>query len=249
MMAACLAKGITVIEEAAREPEIVDLGQFLTAMGAKIQGVGTARIRVEGVKRLHGTRYRIIPDRIEAGTYLLSGVMTGGEVTVRNVIPSHHEALLDRLREAEVTVLRGKDWLSISRPRKKMKAVQVTTLPYPGFPTDLQAQMMALMAVTPGTSVIREKIYPERFMHVAELNRMGSKITVDGSRAIVTGVKKLSGAHVMASDLRASAALVLAALVAQGRTEIYRVYHLDRGYERMEEKLASLGARVWREKE
>jgi len=248
MMAAVLAKGQTLIENAACEPEVVDLANFLVRMGAKIEGQGSHLIRIQGVKKLRGARYSVIPDRIEAGTYLVAGAVTGGDVTVKNVVPEHNNALFDKLLQAGVTITKGKSTVRLRRSRP-LKPVDLTTLPYPGFPTDLQAQMMALTATAPGISVITEKIYPDRFMHVPELNRMGAKIFLEGSSAIVTGMKKLSGAHVMASDLRASAALLLAGLVAEGRTDIHRVYHLDRGYEQVEEKLSQLGATVWREKE
>jgi len=247
LMAATLAKGETVIECAACEPEVVDLADFLSKMGAKISGAGSPRIEVKGVARLSGARHRIIPDRIEAGTYLLAGAMTGGDVTVAGGQPAHLAALIDVLRQAEISVghKRDKVWVKGGRPR----AVNVATHPFPGFPTDLQAQIMALMTIADGISVITEKIYPDRFMHVSELLRMGAYIIREGPRAIVQGGAKLSGAQVMASDLRASAALVLAGLVAKGKTEIHRVYHLDRGYDRLEKKLENLGARVWREQE
>lgn len=248
LMAATLTAGKTSIENAACEPEVVDLAHFLKKMGAKIHGEGSPRIEVEGVKHLNGARHRIIPDRIEAGTYLVAGAMTGGDVLVKSTVPEHQNALMDRLTQSGVKVNRIGDAIR-ARRNGRLKAVDVTTLPYPGFPTDLQAQMMALMAITPGISIITEKIYPDRFIHVAELNRMGSEIFLEGNSAIVHGVKKLSGAPVTASDLRASAALLLAGLVAEGQTEVYRVYHLDRGYERIEEKFARLGARVRREKE
>jgi UDP-N-acetylglucosamine 1-carboxyvinyltransferase len=248
MMAAVLAKGVTQIENAACEPEVEDLANFLIRMGAKIEGAGTHLVRIQGVKRLRGARHRVIPDRVEAGTYLVAGAITRGDVTVTDVLPQHNNALLDKLRAAGVEVRQGKNWVRVCG-KKGLKPVDVTTLPYPGFPTDLQAQMMALMTVTPGISVITEKIYPDRFMHISELNRMGAKIFLESASAIVTGVKRLSGAHVMASDLRASAALVLAGLVAEGRTDVHRIYHLDRGYEKVEEKLKALGAMVFREKE
>lgn len=248
MMAAVLAKGQTLIENAACEPEVVDLANFLIRMGAKIEGHGSHLIRIQGVKKLKGAHYRVIPDRIEAGTYLVAGAITRGDVTVKNVVPEHNNALFDKLQQAGASIVKGKSTVRI-RMTKPLAPVDLTTLPYPGFPTDLQAQMMALMTTAPGISVMTEKIYPDRFMHVPELNRMGAKIFLEGSSAIVTGMKKLSGAHVMASDLRASAALVLAGLVAEGRTDVHRVYHLDRGYEQVEEKLSRLGATVWREKE
>src|SRR3989338_4199210 len=248
LMAAVLAKGETWIENAACEPEVEDLANFLIHMGAKIEGGGTHLLRIQGVKKLRGARHRVIPDRIEAGTFMVAGAMSRGDVLVKNVIPQHNNALIDKLRAAGVDISHTKNTVRV-RGKKVLKPVDVTTLPYPGFPTDLQAQMMALMTITPGISVITEKIYPDRFMHVSELNRMGSKVFMEGSSAIVTGVKRLSGAHVMASDLRASAALLLAGLVAEGRTDVHSIYHLDRGYEKVEEKMKGLGATVWREKE
>lgn len=248
MMAATLASGKTCIENAACEPEVVDLAQFLKKMGAKIQGEGSPRIEIEGVKQLKGARHRIIPDRIEAGTYMVASAMTGGDVLVKKAIPEHQNALMDRLTQSGVRIDRAKNGIRVRR-NGRLRAVDVTTLPYPGFPTDLQAQMMALMAITPGISIITEKIYPDRFIHVAELNRMGSRIFLEGNSSIVHGTKRLSGAPVTASDLRASAALLLAGLVAEGTTEVHRVYHLDRGYERIEEKFTALGARIRREKE
>lgn len=248
MMAATLAVGRTVIENAACEPEVVDLAEFLKKMGAKIYGEGSHRIEVEGVKRLSGARHAVIPDRIETGTYLVAGAMTGGDVTVRNSVSEHQKALIDKLKQSGVKIEIKKDGIRAQR-NGRLQSVDVTTLPYPGFPTDLQAQMMALMSITPGISVITEKIYPDRFIHVAEFNRMGSQIFLENNSAIVHGVKRLSGAPVMASDLRASAGLLLAGLVAEGKTEVHRIYHLDRGYERIEKKLSNLGARVWREKE
>lgn len=248
MMAATLADRKTSIENAACEPEVVDLARFLKKMGAKIQGEGSPRIEIEGVKRLRGARHRIIPDRIETGTYLVAAAITGGDVVIQKSCPEHYNALVDKLIQSGVRIEK-KDGTVRVRRRGRLRPVGATTLPYPGFPTDLQAQMMALMAVTPGISIITEKIYPDRFIHVSELNRMGARIFLEGSSAIVHGVKQLSGAPVIASDLRASAGLVLAGLVAEGRTEVRRVYHLDRGYERIEEKLSRLGATIYREKE
>lgn len=248
MMAATLTNGKTWIESAACEPEVVDLARFLRKMGAKISGEGSPRIEIEGVKKLHGTQFSVISDRIEAGTYLFASAMTGGDVLVKNTEPSHQNAVIDKLRQAGVTIQKEKNTMRVKRTGR-LKPVDVTTLPYPGFPTDLQAQMMALMSTTPGISVITEKIYPDRFMHVSELNRMGCQIFLEGASAIVHGVKRLSGAPVMASDLRASAALVIAGLVAEGTTEVHRVYHLDRGYENLESKFSSLGASIHREKE
>jgi len=249
MMAAVLARGRTLIENAACEPELVDLAHCLTAMGAKIQGQGTPLIEINGVHELGGVKHTVIPDRIEAGTYLAAAAMTRGDVTVEGARPEHLGAVMDKLREAGVEITPVQNGTVRVRAPKPLKPVGVTTLPYPGFPTDMQAQMMALMCVTEGISVITEKIYPDRFMHVAELNRMGSQVMLEGATAIVQGVKRLSGAPVMASDLRASAALVLAGMAAHGTTEVLRIYHLDRGYERLEEKLARLGAQIRREKE
>ncbi|MCX5694028.1 MAG: UDP-N-acetylglucosamine 1-carboxyvinyltransferase [Candidatus Omnitrophica bacterium] len=234
MMAAVLASGKTVIESAACEPEVADLAEFLIKMGAKIKGHGTPVIEIEGVKHLHGATHSIIPDRIEAGTLILAALITGGDVLVRNVQYQHLGALIDKLSEAGAHIERTDGALRV-KGNRKLRSVNITTLPYPGFPTDMQAQMMSLMSVTGGISVITEKIYPDRFMHVAELNRMGAHIQ--------------SGAPVMASDLRASAGLVLAGLAACGKTSISRIYHLERGYEFIEQKLINLGAKVWREKE
>jgi len=248
MMAATLAKGKTLIENAACEPEVIDLAEFLIKMGAKIKGHRTHTIEIEGVKKLSGAEHTVIPDRIEAGTYMLAAAVTRGDVTIKNVIAEHLGAVIDKMQEAGIHVTRGANSIRV-KGTSRLRPVDVTTLPYPGFPTDMQAQMMTLMSVTDGISVITEKIYPDRFMHISELNRMGAQIMLEGSSGIVKGVKQLSGAPVMASDLRASAALVLAGLVAKGKTEVFRVYHLDRGYERMEEKLSALGAKIWREKE
>lgn len=248
MMAATLARGRTVIENAACEPEVQDLAAFLVKMGARIKGAGTPMIEVEGVRWLGGAEHTVIPDRIEAATFMLAGAITGGEVTISNARVEHLGAFCDKLQEAGVSITHNGDRIHV-RLKGRLKPIDVTTLPYPGFPTDLQAQMMALMTVTPGISVITEKIYPDRFMHVSELGRMGAQVKIEGPSAIVQGVPRLSGAPVMASDLRASAALVLAGLVAKGKTEILRVYHLDRGYERIEAKLIGLGAKIRREKE
>jgi len=248
LMASTLAKGETIIEFAACEPEIVDLARFLKKMGAKIYGEGSHIIKVEGVKNLKGTDYTIIPDRIEAGTYLLLGYLTKSKLVIKNAIISHLFALIDKLEEAGINV-DIKENIIITKPEKRWKAVDVVTLPYPGFPTDLQAQMMSFLSLADGISVITEKVFPERFIHVGELNRMGANISLDGSKAIVKGVDKLYGTKVMASDLRASAALVLAGLVAEGKTEISRIYHLDRGYEKFEEKLRAIGAKIKRVKE
>ncbi|MBI1884159.1 MAG: UDP-N-acetylglucosamine 1-carboxyvinyltransferase [Chlamydiae bacterium] len=245
MMAACLTPGVTTLESAACEPEIVDLAQFLKKMGAQIEGEGTHVIRIEGQTSLKGAEHTVIPDRIEAGTYLIAGAMTGGRVEIQNVHYRHLFAVIDKLREAGAYIESRQDTITL-RQEDPLKVVDVITLPYPGFPTDMQAQMMALMSITDGISVITEKIYPERFMHISELNRLGAKISLEGSSAVIVGRKKLSGAQVMASDLRASAALILAGLVAEGETQVHRVYHLDRGYERIEEKLRKLGADIER---
>ncbi|MDD5561130.1 MAG: UDP-N-acetylglucosamine 1-carboxyvinyltransferase [Candidatus Omnitrophica bacterium] len=248
MMAAVLAKGKTIIESAACEPEVSDLAEFLIKMGAKIKGHGTPVIEIEGVKHLHGATHSIIPDRIEAGTLILASLVTGGDILIKNVQYQHLGSLVDKLNEAGAYLEHSDGFLRVKGSRR-LKSVNITTLPYPGFPTDMQAQMMSLMSVTPGISVITEKIYPDRFMHVSELNRMGAHIQREGPHAIVEGIKNLSGAPVMASDLRASACLVLAGLAARGRTSISRIYHLERGYENIEQKLVKLGAKVWREKE
>ncbi|MDO8535520.1 MAG: UDP-N-acetylglucosamine 1-carboxyvinyltransferase [Candidatus Omnitrophota bacterium] len=248
MMAATLARGVTIIENAACEPEVADLATFLVKMGAKIRGYGTPRIIVEGVKKLHGAEHSVIADRIESGTYMLAAAITKGDVTLKNAKLEHMIAMVDKLRESGLDIKNVPNGIR-ARYVKKLKPTDMTTLPYPGFATDMQAQFMSLMAVTDGISVITEKIYPERFIHISELNRMGANILLEGPCAIIKGVKSLSGAPVMASDLRASAALVLAGLVAKGRTDVHRIYHLDRGYENLEEKLLKLGAKVWREKE
>ncbi|MDP2912875.1 MAG: UDP-N-acetylglucosamine 1-carboxyvinyltransferase, partial [Candidatus Omnitrophota bacterium] len=248
LSAAVLTKGTTVIENVACEPEVVDLINFLKSMGADIDGVGSPRLSVNGVTKLYGCTYTLIPDRIETGTYMMAAAITKGEVFLKDAVYDHLLAPIDKLTESGVSIIKQKGGILVKYV-KRLKPVYVTTLPYPAFPTDLQAQMMALMSVTDGISVITEKIYPERFIHISELNRMGAQIMLEGPSAIVRGVKHLSGAPVMASDLRASAALILAALVAEGVTEVSRIYHLDRGYERIEEKLQALGASVKRVKE
>ncbi|MFA4991549.1 MAG: UDP-N-acetylglucosamine 1-carboxyvinyltransferase [Candidatus Omnitrophota bacterium] len=249
MMAATLGKGKTVIESAACEPEICDLADFLIKMGAKIQGQRTPMIEIEGVRTMHGAEYSIINDRIEAGTFMAISAATGGDVTIKGAEIQHLGAVIDKLQETGVNVTKtvgGSLRVTRSGP---IRPADVTTLPYPGFPTDMQAQMMALMTITKGISIITEKIYPERFMHISELARMGASIALEGASAIIKGVPKLSGAPIMASDLRASAALIIAGLIAKGRTDISRVYHIDRGYHNIEEKLEKLGARIRREKE
>lgn len=245
MLTAVVAEGITKIENAAKEPEIEDLARFLNKMGAKISGAGTETIIIEGVPKLYNAEYEIIPDRIEAGTYIIAGAITNGKIEVKKVIPEHLQTLENKLIEAGVNIKVAESTILVDGTNKR-HAVDITTLPYPGFPTDLQAQFMALMSVTEGTSVITETIWENRFMHVAELTRMGAKIKLEGNSAIVTGVPYLSGAPVMASDLRASAALVLAGLVAKGKTIVNRIYHLDRGYESIEKKLTQLGAHIKR---
>jgi UDP-N-acetylglucosamine 1-carboxyvinyltransferase len=245
MMAAVLAEGVTIIESAACEPEVVDLGNFLNAMGARVCGVGSPTITITGVKSLHGAEHEVIPDRIETATFAVAAAATRGEVTLRGARPDHLHAVLDKLREAGVKVERDGPALRISRAGQ-LKAVDITTLPYAGFPTDAQAQMMALMALTPGISIITERIFESRFMHVSELARLGAEIAIEGPSAIVKGGRPLSGAPVMASDLRASAALVIAGLAARGTTEVSRVYHIDRGYENIDGKLRKLGARIER---
>jgi len=247
MMAATLAEGTTIIENAAKEPEIEDLASVLNEMGARVQGSGTDIIQIEGVDALHGASHRIIPDRIEAGSFVIAAAITGGDVLVRGARADHLEAFLIKLREAGVVYTAGEVGIKVER-NGNIKSVDVTTLPYPGFPTDLQAQMMALMAVADGVSIITETIFENRFMHAQELDRMGAQIQLEGNRAVVRGVRELSGAPVMASDLRASVALLLAGLVANGTTEVSRVYHLDRGYEQIEKKFSRLGAQIERVK-
>jgi UDP-N-acetylglucosamine 1-carboxyvinyltransferase len=248
MMAAALAQGRTIIESAACEPEVEDLARFLIKMGAKIKGHGTPIIEIEGVKHLHGSEHTIIPDRIEVGTFMIASLITKGDIIIKNALYQHLGAVIDKLEEAGAYINRFDTSIRV-RFKRRLKPINVTTLPYPGFPTDLQAQIMSLMCITSGISVITEKIYPDRFMHVAELNRMGAHVQREGPHAIVEGVKYLSGAPVMASDLRASACLVLAGLVAKGKTSVSRIYHLERGYENLEVKMQKLGAKVWREKE
>lgn len=245
LMTAVLSEGTSLIELAACEPEVQDLAHFLVKMGADIRGIGTPTLEIHGVGELHGAEYRPVPDRIEAGTFLAAAAITGGHVTVRKCRPDHLRAVIERLETIGCKVETGPDWVSCAR-RGHLKAADITTLPYPGFPTDLQAQFMATLCLAEGVSVVTEKIYPERFMHVAELQRMRARVRKEGNCAIVHGTDYLSGAEVMASDLRASAALVLAGLVAEDSTEVRRVYHMDRGYEKMEKKLERLGARIQR---
>jgi UDP-N-acetylglucosamine 1-carboxyvinyltransferase len=247
LMAATLAEGTTIIENAAKEPEINDLADVLNKMGANVKGAGSDLIQIDGVDALHGTSHRIIPDRIEAGSFVIAAAVSGGDVLVRGARAEHLEAFLIKLKEAGVVLTADDNGIRV-RGNGKIKSVDVTTLPYPGFPTDLQAQMMVLMAVANGVSVITETIFENRFMHAQELDRMGAQIKLEGNRAVVRGVRELSGAPVMASDLRASVALVLAGLVANGTTEISRVYHLDRGYEEIEKKLSLVGGQIVRVK-
>ena len=248
MMAAVLAEGTTVIQSAACEPEVVDVVAFLNAMGARISGAGSPTLTITGVGQLHGAEHRVIPDRIEAATYAIAAAATHGEVSLQGARPDHLHAVLDTLREAGVKVERRGTALTVKRAGR-LRPVDVTTLPYAGFPTDVQAQIMALMTLTPGISIITERIFESRFMHVSELARLGADIAIEGPSAIVKGGRPLSGAPVMASDLRASAALVIAGLAARGVTQVQRIYHLDRGYERLDDKLRKLGARVERVEE
>ena len=247
LMAATLAKGTTYIESAAMEPEIEDLCHFLNACGAKITGIGSHLLTIEGVEQLHGCEWRMIPDRIEAGTFLCGAVMMNSDVVVQDCNPMHLLAVIDRMRAAGADIELGRDFVRAKpTPSGRLRAVDVTTMAYPGFPTDLQAQFMALMARADGVSVITEKIYPERFIHASELQRLGARIRREGPSAIIEGIEELRGAPVMASDLRASASLVLAGLVARGSTDVRRVYHIDRGYERIEQKLQHIGADIER---
>jgi UDP-N-acetylglucosamine 1-carboxyvinyltransferase len=245
MMAAALAEGVTVIESAACEPEVVDLANFLNALGAKILGAGSPTITITGVQKLHGAEHTIIPDRIETATFAMAAAATNGDVTIKNCRPDHLRAVVDKLNEAGVIVEPRGDTMTIRRG-KQLKAADVTTLPYSGYPTDAQAQMMSLLTLAPGISIITERIFESRFMHVSELARLGAEIEIEGPSAIVKGGRPLSGAPVMASDLRASAALVIAGLAAKGQTQVNRIYHLDRGYEKMDVKLRNLGAKIQR---
>ena len=246
MMAAALAKGMTLIENAAREPEVVDLADCLIAMGARIEGAGTDMIEIEGVDHLHGTHYSVLPDRIESGTFLVAAAMTGGHVRIKGAAPQIMDAVLQSLRETGAEISTGEDWIELDMAGRRPKAVSVRTAPYPAFPTDMQAQFTALNVIAQGTGTITETVFENRFMHVQELQRMGAAIQLEGNTAIIKGTAGLTGAPVMATDLRASASLVLAALVARGETLVDRIYHLDRGYECIEEKLAQLGADIHR---
>jgi UDP-N-acetylglucosamine 1-carboxyvinyltransferase len=246
MMAATLADGQTVIDNAAREPEVVDLAQMLVAMGARIQGAGTDRIVIDGVPRLHGAQYAVQPDRIETGTFLVAGAITGGRVLARHTNPEHLEAVLLKLQEAGAEIKHGADWIELDMHGRRPKSVDVRTAPYPAFPTDMQAQFAALDCVADGVGTIIETIFENRFMHLLEMRRLGAEIRLEGNTAIIRGVPELTAAPVMATDLRASASLVIAGLVARGRTDIDRIYHIDRGYESIEEKLSQLGAQIRR---
>lgn len=246
MMAATLAQGTTIIQNAAREPEVIDLANFLNSMGAKIEGAGTDTLRIEGVDSLSGAQYRVLPDRIETGTYLVAAVMTGGRIKLKNTDANLLEAVLVKLRETGAHITLQEDWVELDMRGYRAKSVDVHTAPYPAFPTDMQAQFTAMNAVAQGVAMVTETIFENRFMHLSELQRMGAKIRLEGNTAIIKGVEQLQAAPVMATDLRASASLVLAALVADGETLVDRIYHIDRGYERIEEKLTQLGAKIRR---
>jgi UDP-N-acetylglucosamine 1-carboxyvinyltransferase len=246
LMAATLADGETVLENAAREPEVVDLADFLISMGAKIKGAGTDKIVIEGVAQLHGTQYEVLPDRIETGTYLLAGAITSGHVRAKNTRPDHLDAVLNKLQEAGATVATGDSWIEVDMRGRRPKAVDIRTAPYPAFPTDMQAQFAAMNTVADGVGTVVETIFENRFMHMVEMRRLGADIRIEGNTAIITGVRKLMAAPVMATDLRASASLVLSGLVAEGATVVDRIYHVDRGYECIEEKLEQLGAQIKR---
>jgi len=247
LMAAVLAKGETVLENAAREPEVVDLANYLIAMGAKIDGAGTSTITVEGVDQLNGCAYHVVPDRIETGTFLVGACVTRGKIRVRNTVPDILTSVLEKLREAGADISTGEDWIELDMHGQRPQSVSIATAPYPDFPTDMQAQFCVLNAVASGTAKVSETVFENRFMHINELQRMGADMTIDGNAVTIRGVEQLRGAPVMATDLRASASLILAALVASGETTIRRVYHIDRGYERIEEKFHLLGADIRRE--
>jgi UDP-N-acetylglucosamine 1-carboxyvinyltransferase len=246
MMAATLAEGETVIENAAREPEVTDLAELLNSMGAKIRGAGTDSIHVKGVKRLSGTSHRVLPDRIETGTYLVAAAITGGRILCRDTRPDLLDSVLNKLREAGARIETGSDWISLDMDGRRPRAVDVHTAPHPAFPTDMQAQFCALNSVAEGVGTVTETIFENRFMHVLEMQRMGADIRLEGNVAVCHGVEKLTAAPVMATDLRASASLVLAGLVARGETLVDRIYHIDRGYDNIEGKLEALGARIRR---
>lgn len=246
MMAATLAEGTTLLENAAREPEIVDLANFLINMGAKIKGAGTDTIEIEGVTQLHGSHHTVLPDRIETGTYLVGAAMTGGKVKLKDTAANLLDAVLFKLRESGAKITCGEDWIELDMQGRQLRAVDIYTAPYPAFPTDMQAQFTAMNSIAEGVATITETVFENRFMHALELQRMGAKIRLEGNVAIINGIKQLQAAPVMATDLRASASLVLAALVAKGDTLVDRIYHIDRGYERIEEKLTQLGAKIRR---
>ncbi|RKZ39332.1 MAG: UDP-N-acetylglucosamine 1-carboxyvinyltransferase [Gammaproteobacteria bacterium] len=246
MMAATLAEGVTLIENAAREPEVIDLANCLNSMGAHIEGAGTGTIRIEGVEKLSGTHYSVLPDRIETGTYLVAAAMTGGKVKVKKTDAGLLDAVLLKLLEAGATITRGDDWIELDMQGRRPRAVDIHTSPYPAFPTDMQAQLTAMNTIASGVGMLTETVFENRFMHISELQRMGANIRLEGNTAIINGVESLQAAPVMATDLRASAGLVLAGLVANGETLVDRIYHIDRGYERIEEKLTQLGAQICR---
>jgi len=246
LMAAVLAEGVTVLENAAREPEVLDLANFLIGMGAQIEGAGSSTIVVQGVPSLSGTEYTVLPDRIETGTYLVAAAMTGGHIRAVNAAPDTLEAVLIKLREAGAAVETGDDWIDINMRGRRPKSVNIRTAPYPAFPTDMQAQFCAMNTIASGVSTVTETVFENRFQHLLEMQRMGADIKIEGHTAICTGVRKLTAAPVMATDLRASAGLVLAGLAAKGETLVDRIYHVDRGYERIEEKLGQLGAVIRR---
>ncbi len=246
LMAATLAEGQTIIENAAREPEVVDLAEFLIAMGARIRGAGTDTIVIDGVEKLTGARYDVLPDRIETGTFLVAGAITGGHVKVKGAQPAHLDAVLAKLREAGADITVGDNWIDLDMRGRRPRSVNIRTAPHPGFPTDMQAQFAALNTIAEGVATVTETIFENRFMHMLEMRRLGADIGIEGNTAIIRGVPQLTAAPVMATDLRASASLVLAALVAQGTTDVLRIYHIDRGYERIEEKLEQLGAQIKR---
>jgi UDP-N-acetylglucosamine 1-carboxyvinyltransferase len=246
MMAATLAEGITTIENAAREPEVVDLANCLNAMGANVQGAGSDEIIIEGVEKLGGASHRVIPDRIEAGTFLVAAAISGGEIKIKNVIPRQLDSVIEKLRESGSHIEEGENWIYLKAPESRVKSVNIRTAPYPAFPTDMQAQFVLLNSIAEGTATVIETIFENRFMHVHELQRMGANIELDGNTAVIRGVDQLHGAPVMATDLRASACLVLAGLIAEGETVIDRIYHIDRGYDCIEEKLSQLGANIRR---
>ncbi len=247
LMAAVLAEGETILENAAREPEVTDVANFLVAMGAKISGIGTATLVIEGVEKLKGTRYRVMPDRIEAGTFLVAAAITGGCVKVKDVDPNTLDAVIEKLRETGADIEIGDDWIELDMRDRRPKPVDLRTAPYPAFPTDMQAQFVALNAIATGASTVTETIFENRFMHVEELRRMGADMTVNGNTVQIKGIDHLTGAQVMATDLRASASLILAGLAAKGETKVDRIYHIDRGYDAIEAKMRLLGAKIYRE--